>query len=129
MDFSLLKAVHQTAVALSLTGFAARGLLALRGSPLARTRVATTAPHVVDTVLLASALGMLWTLHLNPLHQPWLLAKIAGLLVYIGLGVVALRPGRPRGQRLAAWLAALATAGWIVSVALLKTPWGVLALV
>ena len=57
---------------------------------------------------------------------PWLISKIAGLVVYIGLGVVALRHSRLR-VRAAAWVAALLTATWIVSVALTKNPAGFLA--
>jgi hypothetical protein len=38
-------------------------------------------------------------LRLAPGDGPWLLAKIVGLVVYVGLGVVALRPGRSRAVR------------------------------
>jgi len=38
--------------------------------------------------------------------------------------MVALRPGRPASVRAAAWVAALATFGWIVSVAITKDPLG-----
>jgi hypothetical protein len=33
---------------------------------------------------------------MNPLDQPWLLAKIIGLLAYIGLGTVALKRGKTK---------------------------------
>jgi len=72
---------------------------------------------------------LLTMLRLNPFATPWLLAKLCGLVVYIGLGVVALRPTVARPVRAAAWLAALAVAGWIVSVAFTKTPWGFLTLI
>ena len=128
MDYGILKAVHQTAVALSVTGFFARGLASLLGAEWVRGRLARSLPHVVDSVLLLSALLLTWTLRLTPDSAPWLLAKIAGLLVYIGLGTLALRPGRPPRVRAVAWVAALATFGWIVSVAITKTPAGFLAL-
>ena len=83
-------------------------------------------PHLVDTLLLGSALVMAWMLQLNPLTTPWLAAKISGLLLYIGLGVVALRTGRPLALRIGAWLAALLVFGWIVSVAITKDPLGLL---
>jgi uncharacterized membrane protein SirB2 len=60
---------------------------------------------------------------------PWLTAKIVGLLAYIALGMVALRFGRTRGTRAAAWIAALATFGYIVSVAVTKDPRGFLLFV
>jgi len=129
MDYGALKAVHQAAVGLSITGFVARGFGSLRDAAWVRSGAAKTAPHIVDTVLLASAIALAWTLRLDPLHTPWLLAKIVGLVAYIGLGTVALRAGRPIAVRASAWVAALAVVGWIVSVAITKDPWGVLALV
>lgn len=120
MDYALVKLVHQGAVTLSIAGFFARGLGSLAGAAWTQGAVAKRLPHVVDTVLLASAVTLAWMLHLNPLATPWLAAKIAGLLVYIGLGMVALNPKRPRAVRVGAWLGALATVTWIVSVAVTK---------
>lgn len=126
MDYATLKLIHQLTALLSLSGFVARGLASFAGAAWARGRVARTLPHIVDTVLLASALAMAWTLRLNPLTTPWLAAKIAGLLLYIALGMLALRPGRPLALRVGAWVAALLCFGWIVSVALTKNPLGAL---
>ena len=127
MDYVVIKTVHQTAVALSVTGFFARGWASLSGAAWPRQRLARTLPHVIDTVLLASALLLAGVLGLTPANAPWLTAKIVGLLVYIALGMVALRPGRPATVRAAAWLAALLTFAWIVSVAITKSPWGLFA--
>jgi uncharacterized membrane protein SirB2 len=127
MDYFLVKTIHQAAVALSFTGFFARGLGLLTGADWVQGRAAKTLPHVVDSVLLLSALTLAWMLRINPVAAPWLLAKIVGLLVYIGLGMVALKPTRPAGVRTAAWIAALATFGWIVSVAMSKSPLGFLS--
>lgn len=127
MDYFTLKLIHQSAVVLSLTGFAIRGAASLRGAAWVSGRIAKTAPHIVDTVLLLSALLLAWQLHLTPGNAPWLVAKIVGLLLYIGLGVLALRPGRPLAVRASAWVGALAVFGWIVSVALTKNPLGMLA--
>jgi len=127
LDYAALKAVHQSAVALSFAGFFARGIGVLLDAAWVRGRPARTLPHVIDTVLLASALALAWMLRLTPGNAPWLTAKIAGLLVYIALGILALRPGRPLALRVLAWLAALVTFGWIVSVALSKDARGFLA--
>ena len=124
MDYFTIKAIHQTAVVLSFTGFFARGIGALTGAAWVRSRAAKTWPHVIDSVLLLSALTLAWMIRLDPTSAPWLTAKIGGLVVYIGLGVVALRPGRSVPVRAAAWLAALATFGYIVSVAISKNPAG-----
>jgi uncharacterized membrane protein SirB2 len=128
VDYGTLKAIHEIAAALSITGFFARGLASLLGAAWVRGRLAKTLPHVVDSVLLIAALWLAWTLRLDPTFVPWLMAKLVGLAVYIGLGMVALRPGRPASVRATAWVAALATFGWIVSVAITKDPLGFLAL-
>jgi uncharacterized membrane protein SirB2 len=127
VDYAAWKLLHQSAVVLSITGFVARGLGSFVQASWVRHRITRIAPHMVDTLLLLSALMLAWTLRLTPGNAPWLAAKIAGLLLYIGLGMLALRPGRPLPLRIAAWLAALAVFGWIVSVALTKRPLGWLA--
>jgi uncharacterized membrane protein SirB2 len=126
MDYFSVKTLHQAAVALSFAGFFARGCGALAGAPWVRSRVAKTLPHIIDTVLLASAITLAWMLRLNPLTTPWLMAKIVALLVYIVLGAIALRPGRSLKARAIAWSAALLSFGYIVSVALTKSALGAL---
>lgn len=128
MDYVTIKLIHQTTVALSVTGFFVRGAASLVDAPWVRGRLAKTVPHLVDSVLLLSGLTLAWTLRLTPDRAPWLLAKLAGLVVYVGLGVLALRPGRPRAVRAAAWLGALAVVGWMVSVAITKHPLGIFSL-
>lgn len=127
MDYPTLKLIHQTAVALSFAGFVLRGQAALRGQDWVRRRAARTWPHLIDTVLLGSAIALAWMASLPPWQVPWLGAKVIGLLVYIGLGTVALKPGRSLRVRTAAWVAALLAFGYIVSVALTKDPAGALA--
>jgi len=124
MDYTTLKLIHQGAVTLSLLGFFTRGAASLVNARWVQSRAAKTLPHLVDTILLASALTMAWMLRLTPGNAPWLGAKVVGLLVYIGLGVVALRPGNSKAVRATAWIGALLTAGWIVSVAISKNPLG-----
>jgi len=128
MNYALLKTVHQTAVVLSISGFTLRAAGALTGAPWVRQRLARTLPHLIDTVLLSSALGLAWTASLSPLHTPWLLAKIIALLVYIALGMVALRPGAIPALRVLCGLFAVLAFAYIASVAVFKTPWGLLSL-
>ncbi len=120
-----LKHLHVTCVALSYLLFLLRGVWMLRDSPLLRRRWAKIAPHAVDTLLLASAITLAWRLGLSPLAHPWLMAKIIALVLYIGLGFVALRFGRTRTVRLTAWLLGQGAFFYIVAVALTKDvmPW------
>lgn len=126
MDYMTIKLIHMTAVVLSGTGFAIRGIASFSGASWVAGRWAKTLPHIIDTVLLTSALTLAYRMGINPLEAHWLLAKIMGLLVYIGLGMVALKPYFGRTTRVAAWLLALATLGWIASVAITKSPAGFL---
>lgn len=127
MDYALVKLVHQSMVVLSGLGFAVRGMASLRGAQWVQGRLAKTLPHGVDTALLASALTLAWILRLNPMQTPWLMAKILGLLLYIALGMVALRPRFSQAVRVSAWASALIVLIWIVSVAITKSPFGFLA--
>lgn len=120
--YATLKAIHITCVVASGTGFFARGLLMLAGSPWLNARLVRVAPHIIDTLLLASAITMAVIAHLVPTQQPWLMAKIIGLIAYIVLGAIALRRGRTRTQRTLAFVAALATFAYIVGVALTRSP-------
>ena len=112
---------------MSIVGFGLRGYWMVSDDPLLQHRTAKVLPHIIDTLLLGSAITLLLILHLSPLAQPWLIAKIIALLIYIGLGMVALRFGRTRKTKVKAWLLALLTAGYIVSVAYSKSPWGAFA--
>jgi uncharacterized membrane protein SirB2 len=126
MQYLLAHHLHVTFVILSIALFALRGVLMMADSPRLRMPLLRIAPHVIDTLLLACALWLVSILRLPLLTTPWLLAKIIGLLVYIALGSLALRPGRSRRVRIAAFVAALVTIGWIVSVARSHDPWGFL---
>lgn len=126
--YSFFKHVHVTCVVLSGTGFFLRGIWMLSASPLLAHRLTQWLPHAVDSLLLASALALAFMLDQYPFSDAWLTAKILGLLAYIGLGTVALKRGRTRFQRVAAWLGALLVFLYIVSVAVTKQPAGFLSL-
>lgn len=126
--YPAIKHLHITFVVLSGTGFFMRGLLMLQESPWLKRRWMKVVPHVVDTGLLAAAIALVVVTDQYPFVDAWVTAKIFGLIAYIILGSVALKAGRTKRMRAAAWLAALATFGYVVSVALTKNPWGVLSL-
>jgi uncharacterized membrane protein SirB2 len=122
VDYALLKTVHVTCVVLSGAGFLVRGALALSGAAPMQRRWVRVVPHLVDTLLLASALAMLATAGLWPSRHPWLAAKIALLIVYVLLGMLAFGRARTRlGQRVA-YAGALLVFAWIVGVALTRSP-------
>ena len=122
MDYLSLKHFHMGCAALSGTLFLLRGKWMLRASPMLQQKWVRIAPHVIDTLLLASAIGLAVWSHQYPGQQPWLTVKVVALLGYIVLGSIALKRGRTRGQRSAAFVAALAAFLYIAAVAVTKRP-------
>ena len=124
MLFEALKLVHVSSAFASITGFALRGYWMITDNPLLRHRLTRILPHIIDTLLLGTALGMLLVWQANPFELDWLRAKIIALLAYIGLGMVALRFGKTKTVRYGAFALALVAAGYIVSVAYTKSALG-----
>jgi uncharacterized membrane protein SirB2 len=85
------------------------------------------APHLVDTVLLISALMLTTIIRQYPFVQGWLTLKVLLLVAYIVLGSIALKRGRTRRIRVAAFIAALASVLYLFSVARAHDPSGVFA--
>ena len=117
-----IRAVHISCVALSGTLFTCRGLLHLGGSALANARPLRWASYLIDTTLLGAAILLTLIVHQYPFVDAWLTTKVLLLLLYIVLGVLALRRARTRSGRTLAFVAALAIYGAIIGVALTHRP-------
>lgn len=126
--YTTLKLVHVGSVCISGGLFVLRGSWMLADSPQLQRRWVKILPHVVDTILLASAIGLVIILHQYPFVQGWLTAKVIALVAYILLGSIALKHGRSKRVRHLALVAALLTFGYIVTVALAHSPFGLAAL-
>jgi uncharacterized membrane protein SirB2 len=126
--FETLKWLHVTCAFLSFTGFALRGYWMLTDKPWIKHRLTRILPHTVDTVLLTSAILMLYLWQLSPFSVSWLTAKILALLIYIALGMIALRFGKTKTVRACAYILALLTVCYILTVAFTKSPWGIIGL-
>lgn len=122
MIYLALKHLHVTCVVLSGLGFCLRGWWMLRDSPTLQQRLVRVLPHVVDTLLLGSALSMAFLSGQYPFVQGWLTAKLGGLLAYIVLGAMALKRGRTKAIRARYFVLALLAYGYIVSVAMSRNP-------
>ena len=118
MDYYAVKTLHISCVVASITLFVLRGGLALAGYPWRQWRVLRWAPHLVDTVLLSSAVWLAWQLGQYPFIDAWLTAKVLALLVYIGLGSFALSLKTPAAKRPFYFAGALLSVSYIVGVAL-----------
>ena len=124
MDYGLLKTIHIGCVAVSYGLFLLRGIWMMRESPLLQRPWVKVMPHVIDTALLASAIGLAAMLGQYPFVHDWLTAKAVGLLLYTGFGMAALKRARRRATRVAAWIVAQAVFLYIVSVAMTRNPAG-----
>lgn len=122
MNYFALKHLHMTFAVLSGAFFLLRGIWMLSGSTLLQRRWVRIAPHIIDTLLLASAVVLAVWSSQYPLQQSWLTAKVIALVAYIGLGTVALKRGRTPQVRGLAFVAALACFGYILAVAVTKNP-------
>ena len=122
MSYLLLKHLHMTLAAVSGVLFLLRGLWMMAGSPMLQRGWVKRTPHMVDSLLLLSALALAGWAGFSPSNSPWLGAKIGALVAYIVLGSVALKYGKTRLVRLAAFAAALACFGYIVATAVTKNP-------
>lgn len=122
MVFQTIKTLHIVFVASSYGLFLMRGIWSVAGSPIVRARWLKIVPHVIDTLLLASAIVLAVFIHQYPFVDAWLTAKVIGLLLYIGLGFVALRGKTSKTVRFMAWSTAQGVFAYIVTVAVTHNP-------
>jgi uncharacterized membrane protein SirB2 len=122
-----LRHVHIACAILTIALFVFRGGLMIAESSLLQSRVLKTLPHVIDTVLLTSALMLTTVIHQYPFGTGWLTMKVVLLVVYVVLGSYAIKRGRTKAIRVAALAAALLVVAFLVSVARAHNPLGFFA--
>lgn len=120
ISYVAVKHLHITCASLSGCLFLIRGIWAVRGSGMLQKTWVKVLPHMIDTLLLASAITLAVLSGQYPFEQSWLTAKLLALLAYILLGTIAIKRGRTAASRLRAMIAALAVFAYIVAVAISK---------
>lgn len=123
-----VKAVHIAMVIASGFLFALRGAGVLAGMRWPMRLPVKLLSYTVDTTLLTAALMLFTMLPKAMFANGWLATKIVLLIVYIGLGTYALKRARTRRAQAVFYVLALATFGFIVSIARAHHPLGVLYL-
>jgi uncharacterized membrane protein SirB2 len=129
LDYLILRKLHIALAGLSIAGFVLRWIWVMSRSRLSESTLTKILPHVIDTALLAAGVLLAINIGQYPGQSGWLTAKIAGLLLYIMFGTIAMRLATKQLPRISAFLCAVTTFAWIVSVARLKSPWGFLGLI
>lgn len=117
----MLKSLHIALAYLTVAGFVIRGIWAMNGSSLREEKWVRITPHVIDTLLLTLGIVMAIRLSVSP-FSGWLAAKLVGLPVYIGFGVVTMRSHSRRVQ-LIGFIGALLTVTYIFAVAVSRSAW------
>jgi uncharacterized membrane protein SirB2 len=123
-----LRQAHITFAVLSVSIFTLRGLLMLAESAHANSAWLRYPSYTVDTLLLTAALMLTGVIHQYPFQAGWLTMKVGLLVVYVVLGSVALKRGRTRPVRIGAFVAALLTVGFLLTVARAHHPLGIFAM-
>jgi uncharacterized membrane protein SirB2 len=116
--------LHVGSVVLSGCLFATRALLRVANNPLANHRGLRVLSYVIDTVLLIAAIVLALIIHQYPFVNGWLTMKVLLLVLYIGLGTIALKRARTRVGRTLAMSAALLVFLFIIGVAVRHHPAG-----
>ena len=114
----IIKDIHVTFVVLTFLSFSIRVYWMYTGSVLLRHKAVKILPHIIDTILLASGLAMAIMYYGAFYRRPWLVLKLACVVIYIILGMVALRSGRTRGVRITSAIGA-----WLVFFFIIFIAW------
>ncbi len=122
VNWHWVKLVHVTMAVTTGAFFFLRGVWMWRGTPLLERRWVRISPHVIDTLLFATGIGMMVLTRQYPGRVAWIGYKLGAVLLYILLGHLALRSRQAPFWRRSAWLSALVVYGYVVSVALTKAP-------
>ncbi|KIQ97584.1 SirB2 family protein [Lysobacter sp. A03] len=121
-----IKSIH---IAMAITSgliFALRGAGVLAGMRWPHWLPVRWTSYTVDTALLTAALMLLTMLPGAMFANGWLTVKLLLLVVYIVLGVFAIKRGRTRLAKAGFYIAALLTFGMVYSIARAHSPWGFL---
>ncbi len=121
-----IKHIHIAMAVTSGLTFALRGAGVLAGMKWPHWLPVRWTSYTVDTALLTAALMLLTMLPGAMFANGWLTVKLLLLVVYIVLGVFALKRGRTLRAKAGFYVAALLTFAMVYSIARAHSPWGFL---
>ncbi|MES2824460.1 MAG: SirB2 family protein [Pseudomonadota bacterium] len=124
--YAIFKHSHLLIIAIAFVVFFVRGVLMMQSSRATNHKFFKITPHILYTLLLITGIGLAVVQKFSPMQQPWLLAKIIALVVYIILGVLTFKHSNPTMRKIL-WLLAMIVFVYMVSVALSKNPLGFFA--
>ncbi|MES2859527.1 MAG: SirB2 family protein [Pseudomonadota bacterium] len=122
-----IKLFHIALALFSGALFALRGGFALAGARWPQALAVKWLSYSIDTALLTAALMLLTILPWALFANGWLLVKVGLIVVYIVLGILAMRPHRRTRARALYYTAALLAFAAIYGIARAHHPLGALA--
>lgn len=123
--YAHVRSVHVAAVLLSGALFMTRGLLVHAGRPRwAMAPPVRYASYSIDTVLLTAALMLVTMVPGTMFANHWLTAKVTLLVVYVVLGIFALKRTGTARWRVVCFIAALAVYVVMLGIASAHHPLG-----
>ncbi len=120
--YTIVKHIHLTAIIISLILFSLRFVWALRASPLLQKKWVKVVPHINDTILLASALGLCVIIAQYPFVDAWLTQKVIGIILYILMGLWTLKWANTALTRSMGFVGAIVIIGLTAKIAVFKQP-------
>lgn len=118
LSYSAFKHSHMLFIAISILLFQYRFLLKSLRKNI--PKILKIIPHINDTLLLISAIALVYMSGFNPLNQPWLLAKIIALILYVVFGIMAMKSSGSKS--VIGYVLATFAFAFMVMTAIQKTP-------
>lgn len=114
----MIKSLHLLFAVLTIAAFVGKFILSEKQSELLTQKAVKIAPHVISSLLLLS--GIVLVFQGQWLSYGWLVAKLIGVVGFIGLGILTMRS---EGQnRWLAFAGAIACFLYVGIVAVTKNP-------
>lgn len=123
--YIVILVIHLSCAASSITFFVLRGVWTLQEREILQHPLVKVMPHVIDTVLLLSALTLTLLTDQYPFIDRWLTVKLFALISYIILGSIALKRAKTQKTRILTLTGAVLLFSYIVSVAYFHHPLGI----
>ncbi len=120
--YMMAKHLHLTAVGLSILFFIFRFVWSQLDADALSKKWVKILPHIIDTVLLGSAVWLCIILSQYPFVNAWLTFKVIGVILYIVFGLFALKKAKTTLSKWAFFIAAIGVLMATAMVAVTKQP-------
>lgn len=120
--YMMAKHLHLTAVGLSILFFIFRFIWSQLDDNALSKKWVKILPHIIDTVLLGSAVWLCIILSQYPFVNAWITFKLIGVILYIVFGLFALKKAKTTLSKWAFFIAAIGVLMATAMVAVTKQP-------